>query len=153
MHLSLFSDYSLRVLIYAALKNSAFQLGEVTAAYGISRHHLGKIVHNLSKLGYLETRRGRGGGIQLARQPEEICIGRLVRETEGHLAIVECFDAATNTCRISGCCQLKGALADALNAFYESLDRHTLRDFVSAPQQSRMRKILLPTTAPKAGGK
>ena len=82
MHLSLFSDYSLRVLIYAALKKSAFQLDEVTAAYGISRHHLGKIVHNLSKLGYLHTRRGHGGGIQLARRPEDICIGALVRATE-----------------------------------------------------------------------
>ena len=143
MHLSLFSDYSLRVLIYAALKKSAFQLDEVTAAYGISRHHLCKVVHNLSKLGYLDTRRGRGGGIRLARPPEDIRIGVLVRETEGNSVMVECFDAATTTCRISDCCRLKGALAAALDAFFESLDRHTLRDLVSAPQHRHMSKILL----------
>ena len=108
MHLSLFSDYSLRVLIYAALKKSAFQLNEVTAAFGISRHHLGKVVHNLSKLGYLHTRRGRGGGIELARLPETIRIGTLVRATESHTVLVECFDAATNTCRISSCCRRDG---------------------------------------------
>ncbi|MDP1588397.1 MAG: Rrf2 family transcriptional regulator, partial [Prosthecobacter sp.] len=64
MKLSLFSDYSLRVLIFAALKGDSFQIEEVTVAYGISRHHLAKIVQSLSKLGYLDTRRGRGGGIQ-----------------------------------------------------------------------------------------
>lgn len=143
MKLSLFSDYSLRVLMYAALKDGVFQLDEVTEAYGISRHHLGKVVHNLSLLGYLHTRRGRGGGIQLGRAPEEIQIGKLVRETESDPGLVECFDAATNTCRLNGSCLLKGALAEAMNAFYENLDRFTLQDLVASPHRKRMSQILL----------
>lgn len=146
MTLSLFSDYSLRVLMYAALKGSSFQVSEVTAAYGISRHHLAKVIHNLARLGYLDTRRGRGGGIQLAQVPEEIRIGRLVRETEGQAVLVECFDAATNTCRLDGSCRLKGALSEAMAAFYASLDRLTLRDLVTGPHRGRMSRTLLPTT-------
>ena len=143
MHLSLFSDYSLRVLMFAAVKGGAFQLDEVTAAYGISRNHLAKVVQSLSKLGYLDTRRGRGGGIQLRCSPADIRIGKLVRETEGQPAIVECFDAATNTCRLNGSCRLKGALARATNAFFDSLDEHTLSDLTAGPQRNRLAKILL----------
>jgi Rrf2 family nitric oxide-sensitive transcriptional repressor len=144
MNLSLFSDYSLRVLMFGALKGTSFQLDEVTDAYGISRHHLAKVVHTLSKLGYLATRRGRGGGIELARPAEEIAIGNLVRQTEDQTRLVECFDVVTNTCRLSGHCLLKGALADALRAFYDSLDRFTLRDLVSGPKRREMTEILLP---------
>lgn len=142
MHLSLFSDYSLRVLMFAALKGDSFQLEEVTAAYGISRNHLAKVVHSLSKLGYLETRRGRGGGIRLARLPEEIRLGKLVRETERQPVFLECFDPATNTCPINGSCRLKGILAEALNGFYSTLDRHTLRDLVIGPHHQRMSRVL-----------
>lgn len=144
MKLSLFSDYSLRVLMFAALKEDVFRVDEVTAAYGISCHHLAKVIHGLSKLGYLDTRRGRGGGIRLPRPPSEILIGKLVRETEGQPAIVECFDAAINTCPINGSCILKGALAVAMNAFYSTLDRHTLHDIVNGPHRARMKGILLP---------
>ncbi len=143
MHLSLFSDYSLRVLMFAALKGEVFQVDEVTAAYGISRNHLVKVVHNLSKLGYLDTRRGRGGGIRLGRPPEEIRIGKLVRETERQPVVVECFDMATNTCRLAGSCRLKGVLGEALNAFYERLDRQTLADLVKGSHRGAMSKVLL----------
>jgi len=142
MNLSLFSDYSLRVLMYAALKGAAFQISEVSDAYGISRHHLAKVIHNLSKLGYLETRRGRGGGIQLAQAPDTIRIGKLVRETEGGARLVECFDMATNTCGLVGSCRLKGALAEAMNAFFASLDRLTLSDLVAGPKRDRMKAAL-----------
>ena len=138
MKLSLFSDYSIRVLMFAALKGSPFRVDEVTSAYGISRNHLAKVVHRLAKLGYLETRRGRGGGILLARSATEIRVGKLVRETEAHQVIVECFDPATNTCPIAGCCLLKGALAQAVNAFYLTLDQYTLRQLVTGPQSVRM---------------
>ena len=143
MKLNLFSDYSLRVLMYGALKGKSFQLEEVTKAYGISRHHLAKVVQRLAQLGYLETRRGRNGGITLARAPHEIRIGRLVRETEQQPAILECFDPATNTCPIHGSCQLKGIIGQALQEFYDALDRHTLHDTVSGPHQARMMKTLL----------
>ena len=144
MKLSLFSDYSLRVLMFAAVKGEAFQLEEVASAFDISKHHVAKIVQGLSKLGYLDTRRGRSGGIQLARPPEDIRIGKLVRETEDQPIMVECFDAASNTCRLDGCCKLKAALAKARKAFYDSLDEHTLSNLVSGPQRSRMIKMLLP---------
>lgn len=143
MNLSLFSDYSLRILIFAALKGGVFQVDEVTAAYGISRHHAAKVIHNLARLGYLDTRRGRGGGNQLAKPPEDIRIGRLVRETESKSVLVECFDAATNTCRLNGMCRLKGALAEAMNAFFDTLDHLTLSDLVAGPQRNRMSKALL----------
>lgn len=142
MKLSRFSDCAVRVLIYAALKEDTFQIEEVSVVYGISRHHLAKIVQELSKLGYLDTQRGRGGGIQLARKPEDIRIGQLLRKTEDP-ALVECFDAATNTCRLDGSCKLKAALKKAQVAFYDSLDEHTLRDFVTGPQHDRMVKVLL----------
>lgn len=144
MRLSLFTDYSLRVLMFAALKGESFSLSEVAEAYDISRHHLVKVVNYLAKLGYLETRRGRGGGIALAMQPEDIRIGMVVRRTEDTPFIVECFDKQHNTCPINGCCRLKGALAQAVNAFYETLDHHTLRDLVAGADATRMNRILLP---------
>jgi Rrf2 family nitric oxide-sensitive transcriptional repressor len=129
--------------MFAALKGETFQIEEVTAAYDISRHHLAKVVQSLAKLGYIETRRGRGGGIQLAQKPEAIWVGRLVRQTENASAIVECFDPRTNTCRLDGCCQLKGALAKAQDAFYESLNQHSLASLLSGPQRKRMSENLL----------
>ncbi len=144
MRLSLFSDYSLRVLMFAALKGEAFSLSEVAEAYSISRHHLVKVVNYLAKLGYLETRRGRGGGISLGMPPEDVRIGMVVRRTEDTPAIVECFDMQHNTCPINGSCRLKGALAQAVNAFYETLDRHTLRDLVSGTAGMGLKKQLLP---------
>jgi Rrf2 family nitric oxide-sensitive transcriptional repressor len=144
MRLSLFSDYSLRVLMFAALKGKMFSLSEVAEAYDISRHHLVKVVNYLAKLGYLETRRGRGGGIALGMPPEDIRIGMVVRRTEDTPFIIECFDKQHNTCPINGSCRLKGALAQAVNSFYETLDRHTLRDLVAGSAGAGMREKLLP---------
>lgn len=143
MRLSLFTDYSLRVLMFAGLKKELFSLSEVAEAYDISRHHLVKVVNHLAKLGYLETRRGRGGGITLGMAPEDIRIGMVVRRTEDTPHLVECFDAKHNTCPINGSCRLKGALAQAVNAFYETLDRHTLRDLVSGSAGVGLRERLL----------
>ena len=143
MKLSLFSDYSLRVLMFAALKDGAFQLDEVTAAYGISRNHLAKVVQSLAKLGYLNTQRGRGGGIQLALPAGEIALGKLVRETEDQPVFVECFDPATNTCPINGSCSLKGILVQAVNSFYATLDEYTLADLTTGSQRKKMIATLL----------
>jgi len=143
MKLSLFTDYSLRVLMFAALKGESFSLSEVAESYDISRHHLVNVVNYLAKLGYLETRRGRGGGIALGMQPEDIRIGMVVQRTEDSPFIVECFDKQHNTCPINGSCRLKGALAQAVNAFYETLDRHTLRDLVAGVDGARLNRILL----------
>ncbi len=144
MKLSLFSDYSLRTLMYAALRDELFPLDDVSTAYAISRHHLAKIVHHLAKQGYLETQRGHAGGIRLARPAQDIRIGTLIRETEAQSVLVECFDSATNTCPINGSCRLKGLLAEALVAFYASLDRYSLHDLVSGPRRAELHRTLLP---------
>ena len=144
MKLSLFSDYSLRVLMFAALKGASFSIQDVAESFQISRNHLVKIVNFLAKLGYLDTRRGRGGGIDLGMMPEDIRIGLLVRRTENSPIIVECFDAKTNTCPINGNCRLKGVLAEAVEAYYTALDHYTLRDLVTGAAGRRMLKTLIP---------
>lgn len=148
MRLSLFSDYSLRVLLFGAIKGAPFPLHEVADAYNISRHHLVKVVNNLTKQGYLSTRRGRGGGIELAMKPEDIHIGGLLRRTESPAPIVECLDLKTNTCPIHACCGFKGALGQALGAFYGTLDRYTLRDVMGDPASRQMMKQILLTHQP-----
>ena len=145
MKLSLFSDYALRTLMYATLKDGPFLLDDVAAAYRVSRNHLTKVVHSLAKLGYLETQRGRGGGIKLALPADQIRIGSLVRKTEDQPVIIECFDPATSTCPITSTCRLKGVLAEAMRAFYDTLDRYTLRDITTGRHRTKMRDILLPT--------
>ena len=148
MRLSLFTDYSLRVLMFAALKGESFSLSEVSDAYGISRNHLVKVVNHLAKLGYLETKRGRGGGIGIGMPPAEIRIGLLVRRTENSPVLVECFDPKLNTCPITGMCRLKSVLSKAAAAFYDELDRHTIADLVSGPSRKHLIKTLLnPTNA------
>jgi len=132
MQLTRYSDYSLRVLIYLAVRpDELATIDEIARAYGISRAHLMKVVHHLGRGGYVETLRGRGGGFQLARPPEEIGVGDVVRYTEGTLDLVECFDPATSRCRIDSACGLRGALEQALDAFFETLDRFTLADLVA----------------------
>ena len=127
MRLSLFTDYSLRVLMFAALREGvAFSLSEVAAAYGISRHHLVKVVNQLAKLGYVETKRGRNGGIALGMKAEDIRIGMVVRRTENSTFVVECFDPKTNTCPLNGVCRLKGVLGEAALAFTISLSGSTV---------------------------
>ena len=130
--------------MFGAMKDSAFLLDDVAAAYGVSRNHLTKVVHSLAKLGYLETQRGRGGGIKLAKPAEEIRLGKLVQETEDQPVLIECFDPATSSCPITGVCRLKGFLAGAMKAFYGSLDQYTLRDIVSGPNRALMDAVLFP---------
>jgi Rrf2 family nitric oxide-sensitive transcriptional repressor len=134
MTLNLFTDYSLRVLMYAALPgNERFSLDDVSSDYGISRDHVAKVVQLLVRKGYLQSQRGRGGGISLARPPEEIGVGAVVRDTEGAQPLLECFHPPTNGCRLIGRCRLQGVLGEALAAFYAVLDRTTLAHIVSNP--------------------
>lgn len=132
MELSRFTDYSLRVLIYAAVKKpDKITLAELTRAYRISRHHLVKIVHHLGKIGYLENKRGRNGGIYLGRNPEQVSVGDVVRRTETHMNLVECFSPKNNACRLFPSCRLMGALIEARDAFFGVLDSYTLADVAS----------------------
>ena len=136
MKLTLYSDYSLRVLMYIARQEHRVQIDEIANFYGISKNHLTKVVNNLATLGYIETTRGRGGGIRIKMTPEEINIGALIRKTEEHFNLVECFDRETNTCPIAGICGLQGVLGEALNASLSVLDKYTLQDIL-------FRKIVL----------
>ena len=132
MHLTAFSDYTLRVLMFLALDRSRLAtIPEIAEAYGISRNHLMKVVHRLAQAGLVESVRGKGGGIRLARAPESIRIGEVVRATEGDGAIVECLSGDPDACRIAGPCRLAGILVEAFDALYASLDRHTLADLTA----------------------
>jgi Rrf2 family nitric oxide-sensitive transcriptional repressor len=132
MQLTLFSDYSLRVLLYLSSHHERrVPLPEISAAYGISQHHLVKVVQRLVEERLIESVRGRGGGLRLAREPRDINIAAVVRLTEPNLTLVECFDARANTCPIDAACGLKTALVRAQDAFFAELERYSLADFSS----------------------
>lgn len=134
MKLTQFSDYSLRILMFAALRDNAqFSIDEVADVYGLSRHHTAKAVNFLTQRGYLRAQRGRGGGIVLGKKADEISVGKLVRQTENGPPLVECFDVATNGCPLIQVCLLKQALARAWTAFFKTLDEYTLADLVRKP--------------------
>jgi Rrf2 family nitric oxide-sensitive transcriptional repressor len=130
VHLTQFSDYGLRVALYLACHpDRVISVEEVSRAFGISRHHLVKVVQTLTDLGVVEGQRGRGGGMRLAKPPTEINVGWLIRRTEPHMNLVECFDPVTNSCPIAPACGLKGALQRAQQAFLRVLDEYTLDQF------------------------
>src|SRR5437016_1820770 len=119
MMLTRFSDYALRVLMYAAVHaGKPVSVSEIAQKHQLSRNHLAKVVNHLVRSGHLKARRGRRGGVWLGREPRTIRLGTLVRHTENDSPLVECFSASSNHCRLTLACRLKGALAQALNAFY-----------------------------------
>ncbi|WP_040225301.1 RrF2 family transcriptional regulator [Bhargavaea cecembensis] len=132
MRLTMYTDYSLRVLMYLGTKGPGelSTIQGISDAYGISKNHLMKVTHELGKMGYVETIRGRGGGVKLAVPPEEINIGAVVRQTEDDFNIVECFSSTANQCILSPICGLRGALNRALLAYLAVLDEYTLADFL-----------------------
>jgi Rrf2 family transcriptional regulator, nitric oxide-sensitive transcriptional repressor len=153
MRLTQWSDYSLRVLMYCAASAGRSQpvtITEIAEAHAISRSHLTKIVMRLAALGWIETTRGRGGGLRLARPARELSVGAVLRATETDRALVECFEPASNTCRIDGRCRLKGALGRALDRFFTELDGVTLDDLVR-PAPAGMPN-LAPSGAPARPG-
>jgi Rrf2 family nitric oxide-sensitive transcriptional repressor len=143
MRLTTFTDYSLRVLLFVATApEGRANIAEIARKYGVSEHHVVKVVHLLGKQGLLVNTRGRGGGVRLARAPREINVGHVVRVTEEPSVLAECF-APTGKCAITGACRLAGIIARAHKAFYEVLDGVTLEDLLLHPQ--RMTRILHPT--------
>ena len=129
MKLTAFTDYGLRVLIHlAAAPQRRATVAEICAAYDIKANHLTKVVHHLGRRGWIETTRGKGGGLVLAKPAREIRVGDVVRDTEGQALPAECFGMAESRCVIVQCCQLKGVLEEAVNAFHGVLDRYTLAD-------------------------
>ena len=141
MRLNTFTDYCLRALMYVGAKGEGLAtIDEIAAAYGISRNHLMKVVFRLGQLGYLQTVRGRGGGMRLAMPPDQINLGRLIRQSEEDLALVACFKVGDESCAIAPGCRLKGVFAEALDAFLAVLDGYTLADLL-APRR-RLAKLL-----------
>ena len=139
MRLTNFSDYALRVLLFAAARGDELITIEETAkAYGISRTHLMKVANQLTRSGYLKAMRGRSGGLALAMRPNKICLGDVVRATEPDFALVDCFSPG-NHCLITPRCRLKGVLKEALGAFMATLDRYTLADLVLRPEDFGIR--------------
>lgn len=133
MQLTRYTDYALRVLVYLASGNSGASIGEIAEFFEISKHHLGKIVSMLAEQQLVKTVRGRSGGIFLAVEPKEICIGDLVRHTE-NLVVLECFDQETNTCPIASDCTLETLVREATDAFLTVLDGKTLADLMPVSQ-------------------
>jgi Rrf2 family nitric oxide-sensitive transcriptional repressor len=129
MQLSVFTDYSLRVLMFlGAHPDRLSTISEIAEAYGISRNHLMKVVNRLSSVGYIETIRGKGGGMRLSRAPKMINLGDVVRHMEDRFDIVECFNEKHQDCPLLPACTLRSVLVDAHRNFMATLDRHTLQD-------------------------
>ena len=142
MKLTSFTDYSLRVLMYlAAEPTHRATIAEIAGAFDISEHHLVKVVHFLGKQGWIETLRGKGGGLLLARRAEAICVGDVVRDTEGAAVPAECFTEDGGHCAIGSVCRLKSVLAEAVRAFYAVLDHYTLADI--ARNRQALAKVLM----------
>lgn len=144
MRLNLQWDYALRMLMHlASSQDRLVTIGEVADRFRISQNHLMKVAYLLGKEGLIQTVRGRSGGLRLARAPESICVGEVVRLMEGDIHIVACF-AAADACLISGACKLKGVLHEALEAFLGVLDRYTIADLTANP---KLRALLSRKTA------
>ena len=133
MRLTQFTDYSLRVLIYLALHpKERVTIDQLTNAYSVSRHHIRSVVHHLAKLGYIVSSQGKGGGLTLALEPNEISIREVVENSENDFHIVECFNAEgmSSTCPIEPMCLLKQALSEASKSFLQTLDNYTIEDLI-----------------------
>ena len=128
MQLTLYTDYSLRVMVYLARTETQCNITEIADYFGVSRNHLVKVVHNLSTHGLIRSTRGKGGGIRLARPAASINLGEIVRVTEPNFSLVECFDADKDRCAITRACGIKGPLYEAHRAFMAVLDRNMLSD-------------------------
>src|SRR6185437_3026017 len=131
MRLTNFTDYCLRTLIFVALNGERLTtIDEIAEHHRINRNHVVKVVFRLAQLGYLQTLRGKGGGIRLAGDPAKINLGKLIRETEQDFALVECFQARDCMCVIEPACVLKKVLHKALAAFFDVLGEYTLADLL-----------------------
>jgi Rrf2 family nitric oxide-sensitive transcriptional repressor len=141
MQLTKFSDYALRVLMFAhAAGGRLVTIEEMAASYRISRAHLMKVVNALTRTGYLTAVRGRSGGLRLAKPAGKIILGDVVRATEPDFALVECFSTG-NQCVITGCCRLPRVFNEALDAFLGVLDRHTLESIALRPKDFRQTPV------------
>lgn len=142
MQLTTFSDYSLRVVMYLGLKQGELcTIAEISQAYAISENHLTKVVHQLALGGYIETVRGKGGGLRLVRDPKTIYVGAMIRASEGEAGLLPCLNSA-GLCCIQGSCKLMAILLEAQIALFQVLDQYTLADLLATP--APLQQILMP---------
>ena len=142
MRLTQYTDYSLRVLIYLAMKGEELTpIRAITHAYGISHNHLTKVVQQLAHEGYVQSIRGQGGGLRLGKPAEEIGVGDVVRKMEPDFAVVECL-RPSGYCTIASACVLTGILEDATRAFLAELDKFTLADLLPNHAKPQLVKLL-----------
>lgn len=146
MRITRYTDYSLRVLIYVALKKEeTTTIREIAESYDISKNHLMKVVQELNNKNYLTATRGKNGGLRLSKQAEEINLGALIRDIEQDFALVECFNNNKDDnghCIIAPACHLRKILAEALNAFLHVLNKYTLADLLPQAQNSELLQLL-----------
>jgi Rrf2 family transcriptional regulator, nitric oxide-sensitive transcriptional repressor len=133
MRLTDYTDYSLRVLLYLAVRTEGLAtIQDISDAYGISKNHLMKVVQRLAELGWVETVRGRNGGLRLYEHSSALTVGEVVRAAESDFVLVACFNGADpdvhRECVIQSECRLKGIFESARDAFFRELDRYTIRD-------------------------
>lgn len=130
MRITRFSDYSLRVLIYLGAKDAKASIAEISVAFNISKNHLMKAVHNLVKLGYVGSIRGKAGGIFLSRTAKSIKLGDIIQQLEPDMDMAECFNKESGSCTISPVCRLKGIFWEATESFLKTLNQYTLADLI-----------------------
>jgi Rrf2 family transcriptional regulator, nitric oxide-sensitive transcriptional repressor len=136
MRLTSYTDYALRTLMYLALnREQLVTIADIAQAHNIAKNHLTKVVHHLGTLGFIETVRGRSGGLRLAREPETFSVGDVVRQTETDFYMASCFDAKAPGCLYAAGCEMRGALAQATKAFLDVLDGVTLAQMVARDPQ------------------
>lgn len=148
MKLTQYSNFALRTLQLLALRSpDIVTVEDVARAHRISRSHLVKVAYDLSLRGYIQTQRGRGGGMRLARPADQITVGEIIRWTEAPLDLVECFNLETNTCPLAGACHLSRGIQRALRAFLSVLDDLTVAD-IAINRETLLDRLLLNTSGP-----
>lgn len=131
MRLTMRTNLAARVLMFCGVnQDRTVRSSEIASATNASGNHLSQVIHKLQQFGYVQTRRGRGGGLSLARTPENISIGALFRDFEADVPFAECFDPENNDCPLAETCRLNSFIKKALDAFYRELDQVTLADLV-----------------------
>ncbi|MXO71591.1 RrF2 family transcriptional regulator [Alteraurantiacibacter buctensis] len=150
MQLSLHTDYALRVMMLLGATGQQMTIDDIAARYAISRNHLAKVVQALQAEGLVETLRGRGGGLRLARDPADIGIGQVVRGLERVDSFVSCMGTGAD-CSIIGACRLKPVLAGALEAFLAHLDQFTLADMLADRRDSLLELLAFAETRESVG--
>ena len=149
MRMTLRTNLAMRTLMHCAVRApDQLRTADVARACNASFHHVAAVVNKLESQGFLQTTRGRGGGIALAMDPADIPVGLVFRLFESDTSFAECMDPARNTCPLIGACRLSGLLCDALDAFYAALDRHSVADLIDG--NAALARILAPADAPSA---